>query len=260
MSDKKNRKQKKASSEQVVVAEQKENVSTPETKKTKVTINIKREDFKKIAIVLVILVVGLPLLDLLIQLSILNRYAAFVGNTQVLRQSYEQDLELKYGQNVVQDLIVEKIILNEMEKKKIVVDEQKVTTEFDNIKNQFSSEEEFNSLLKSERMTVDELKRRIKLKIGLDEIVKSEVADPKEEEIKAFFDQNATQYQGQKYEDVKDQIKETLKTALVAEKGDSWISDQLVAYNTSKNLTLPENNQYKFLGSFNLLSKLFGGN
>lgn len=222
--------------------------------------NIKKDTVKKVLIVVGVIVVAIPLLDFLIQISILNRYAAFVGNSQVTRSEYERELDLKYGQSIVQDLVVEKLIFNEMAKKGIKVDEARITTELDGIKSQFSSEDEFKTLLASERLTVEELQKRITLKLGLDEIVKSDVKEPTDEDAKTYFDQNADSFKDKKFDDVKAEIKTSLASSALTSAGDSWINARLKEYKAQNNLTLPENNKYQILGSANLLARLLGWN
>ncbi|WKZ30192.1 MAG: SurA N-terminal domain-containing protein [Candidatus Dojkabacteria bacterium] len=230
------------------------------TKKAPVKIAFKKTNLTKILIVAIALLVLIPLLDLLIQFSIIGRYAAFVGQTQVTRNSYEKELERRYGQAIIQDLIVEKIIANEVKTQNIAVNEERVTQELDGIKSQFSGEEEFQEILKAENLTEEEVKARIRLQLGLQEIVRASMTPITDESIQSYYDQNKQLYEGQTFEESKESIRKSLEDAELSTKGDEWLNGKLTALSADNNLTLTANKQYKFFQSINLIGKLFGRN
>jgi hypothetical protein len=260
MSKKASKLQKK-SVEAVAPAKKEAVVDAPvAAKKAPVKIAFKKTNLTKVLIAAIAVLVLIPLLDLLIQFSIIGRYAAFVGPSQITRSTYEKELERRYGQAIVQDLMVEKIIANEIKTKNIQISEDKIKAEFDTIKSQFSTEEEFQEILKTENLTEQEVLSRIRLQLGLQEVVRSTITPVTEESVKAYYDQNKDLYTGQAYDAVKESIRQKLEESALSTKGDEWLNGKLGELKADNNLTLAANKQYKFFQSFTLIGKLFGGN
>ncbi|GEM_PF-2948742 len=229
--------------------------------KSKVSFALKKGDLQKIAIIVGVLVIGIPVLDAIIQFSLFQRYAAFVGNNQVTRSEYELALERSYGQTVLNDLIVEKIVLNEINTKGISVDEAKITENITTIKAQFASDTEYQTALKSESLSEEQLKSRIRLQLGLELIVKPTLVEIKDEDLKKYFDDNKESlYKDKTFEESKTAIKETIQSTELSAKTNEWVTGKLKEFSIANNLTLSENRSYKIFNSVPLVSKLLTGN
>lgn len=224
-------------------------------------ITLKKGNVLKIALIIVAIIIAIPVIDALIQFSIIGRYAAFVGGSQITRSDYTKELEKQYSASVIQGLIVQQLITNEASAQKINIGNDKVEEQVANLKKQFSTEAEFNSALTSENLSLEDLKKNIKLQLALTEIVKPSITPIKDTDAKAYYDQNKdTQFKDKKFEDVKATIVTTLESSQASQKKNDWISAKIAAFNKENDLTVDANKQYKLFNSFGLIARLFGRN
>jgi peptidyl-prolyl cis-trans isomerase SurA len=101
----------------------------------------------------------------------------------------EQDLK-KIRENVINQMIEEKLILSEAKKLDIKVDETKIDARIEKIKQSFSSAEEFEMALATQGLTIKDLRDRFHdqeiMRVAVDYFVRSKIdIDP--QEIKQFY-------------------------------------------------------------------------
>lgn len=104
-------------------------------------------------------------------------------------QSYlaqsKQDLlsQEEIKKETINQLIDEKIILQEAKKKDIKINENELNDAFEEIKKKYSSEEEFNSSLQKQNLTCEEFKKQLKDYILREKVIQQEVISSIQEKM-----------------------------------------------------------------------------
>lgn len=140
----------------------------------------------------------------------------------MISQQQEIDFESEDGKEmlgrleeyVLENLIVEKVLIQEAREMGYEVTKEDVEKELEEIIFQFGSEEEFEELLKENNIELDELKETINNEMIVNEYVENELDEIKvsEEEAKAIYDQYKEGNQDMPdFEDIKEQIIEDTK-------------------------------------------------
>ncbi len=97
--------------------------------------------------------------------------------------------ELMYnqvGKQAVDNLVTEQLIRDELENKEIDVKDADVDAKINDIKKQIGSDAAFNQALSVQGMTIDQLKKQIKLQLGLEKLVEPSTESAKlQEEVYA---------------------------------------------------------------------------
>ena len=95
------------------------------------------------------------------------------------RSTYQgDDLEEKMKtakKDILNQLIEDKLLLQEAIKQELTVDEKEVNKLIDKLKNNFNSEDEFHNVLASQNVTLNDLKKRYKEQLLIKKIVSKEV-------------------------------------------------------------------------------------
>lgn len=222
-------------------------------------ISVKKSTLVRIGIIALIVIIGIPLLDLIIQVSITSRYAAIVGMNSVPRSAYIKELENQYGQDTIDQLVIEAIVKEEARKQNVEVTAQEIEDRQKSIITTFESEEAYDSALGERAWTRETHKEIIKVQLYLEKIIGAG-AIPTEDEVKKFYDEykDEEDYKGKKFEEVKDSIKQLLIDTDVDTRSREWLNDKYSKYNQTNNLTNPDNKGYQFLKSVSLINAVFG--
>jgi foldase protein PrsA len=112
--------------------------------------------------------------------------AATVNGSPITRLSLIKMLEKEAGKGLLDSLITEKLIQNEAIAKNIIISEDDVNSEIDKIKAQVTSQgDTFEAALEAQGMTLDVLKKQIKLQKEIEALLADKVS---------VTDQEVTQY------------------------------------------------------------------
>lgn len=95
--------------------------------------------------------------------------------------------------SMVDTLITEALVNQEAKKAKITVTDQDLNAEIDEIKKQFSSDEEFEFILMQNQMTIDQLKDQMRMQVQIEKLFEPQI-EIKEEDIKRYFEENIEQF------------------------------------------------------------------
>jgi hypothetical protein len=161
---------------------------------------------------------------------------AVVNGEEILRKEYEAsiksvvegyqqqgvDMDSKEGkelinqakQGVLDELIQHKILVQDAEKQGYEASEKDVDEQLDQIKEQFSTDEEFEAALEQYQITLDGLKEQISTQIKVEQYTAKEVGEitVTEEELEAFYEEFSKQSDDPPaYEEAKPQIEQHLK-------------------------------------------------
>jgi parvulin-like peptidyl-prolyl isomerase len=147
---------------------------------------------------------------------------AIVGSTPVTRFEIWNRLEKSYGAQALDDVVNEKILDSAIAKSGVKVDQAKVDEQVKALETQFESLGGLDAALEQRGMTRSELTKQVKTQLAVEEILKDKV-NPKDDEVKAAFDEAATTtYKDKKFEDVKDQVRDELVQTKLVEAFRNW--------------------------------------
>ena len=145
--------------------------------------------------------------------KVINRTVATVNGEIILLDEYKKKTELFVDQykkiargeeveskieeikkEILNQMIDEKLMSQEAEKKKIKISKRKLEKGVDNVKDRFSGGEEFKKELKRQKITQKEFKEKIRKQLMIMELidmaVRSKISEPTAAEIEEFYKTN----------------------------------------------------------------------
>ncbi|WP_421384827.1 SurA N-terminal domain-containing protein [Bacillus salacetis] len=153
-------------------------------------------------------------------------YNTLLSQTQMQYQQMGQDptseeLAPKLKESTIDSLIGQTLLLQEAEKHGYKASDEEIQKEIDTLKANYEDEEQFEEILKSNGLTMDELKSEVANNIKYTAYIDNEleVEEVKDEDVKAYYDQYAEQSSGSEdteaqmpeFDEVKDQIRQQLE-------------------------------------------------
>lgn len=96
---------------------------------------------------------------------------ALVNNYPISRFELNQLMYKRVGQEALENLIVDKLIIQELSVKRVTVSDDEVAKKIEEIKTQIGSQESFDQALAIQGMTQDQLKGQIKIQLALEKLV-----------------------------------------------------------------------------------------
>lgn len=154
----------------------------------------------------------------------------FVDQTPITRIEMYKLLEKKYGQELREQLIVEKLVLNEAVRRNVSMGEDEINGELKKIEEQFGGKEVFDSWLTQQRLTLDDLKKDIKLKSLVFKMFEGNIKIT-DEEINKYVEENRDQLMAQfnestpNEEALKKEVREILKTQKITQEFRTWLEN-----------------------------------
>ncbi|QOR67262.1 SurA N-terminal domain-containing protein [Cytobacillus suaedae] len=137
-------------------------------------------------------------------------YAQRGMNVEDLEEAQVKEME----QQVVNQLVNTKLLLQAAEKNNINATEEEVEQSLVQIKGQFENDEEFNSALEANNLTIAQLEKQIADELKINQYITENTAEVtvKEEEIVAMYDQYKEQSEEvPAYEEVKAQLEQQIQ-------------------------------------------------
>jgi len=120
-------------------------------------------------------------------------------------------LKTRAGKQVLEQMITEKLILQEAKKRKVTISDKQIDDRVAQIKKQFPDEKAFQDNLNANNMTIDQVREQLKLQLIVKELLKKKLV-PTDAEMKTYFERNKdTVYKDKKYKDVKKDIEGNLR-------------------------------------------------
>ena len=109
-------------------------------------------------------------------------------------------------QQAINELVQEEVLLQSAKEKGYDVSDEIIAEELEQIKAQFSTDEEFQIALEQNKLTEDELKSMIVSELQIEKFIKNEIPEVTviDEEIQQMYDQYKVQYETQKGEDTEE--------------------------------------------------------
>ncbi len=114
-----------------------------------------------------------------------------VGERKITHDKLYSRLYSLFGEEVLSQMIEELLVLEEADSRGLEIDESEVERELGFIKEDFADEENYSRFLIQEGLTEEELKRRIRVELMKNEMVKSDYdIEVTENEIEDYFEEN----------------------------------------------------------------------
>lgn len=154
-----------------------------------------------------------------------NEYNDALSISQMQFTSMGQDptteeLAKQLKDYTLESIVGQTLIMQEIEKKGYEAKEEDITKQLDTLKAQYESDEAFEEALKTNSLTLDQLKEQIADTVKYDQYVKNDlkVEEVTDEEVKEYYDSMASSSEESAETPKYDDVKETLKTNLERQK------------------------------------------
>ena len=174
---------------------------------------------------------GLPLIVLLILGGLMYYFKGqfipvVVNGTPIFRGTLISELEKKSGKETLDNLVIETLILQEAKKQKVVVSDEEINTEVSKVEKSITdSGSTLIEALKTEKMTLEDFQKQIKLQKIVEKIVLTTII-VSDEEVKTYMDINKlTLPEGTTAEEFQQQTKDSLLQQKKSEAVNKWITD-----------------------------------
>lgn len=202
----------------------------------------KPRTFPKKAGYLIAVILGVGLL-----LFFGSRYlvVAWVDQKPITRFEYYKALDQRFGKDLKEELIVQKLLENEADRKNIAISPQELQTEITKIEEQQGGADKLNQILQAQNISRDEFNKLIKLQLVRTKLF-SEGAEASEEAVRQYIEENKdalpigqdaqgnSQDPGQD-ENLKNSIKDQLKQQKINQNFSTWLQENLQGSRVMRN-------------------------
>ncbi|MBX4187050.1 MAG: SurA N-terminal domain-containing protein [Candidatus Doudnabacteria bacterium] len=152
--------------------------------------------------------------------------AATVDGHIISRLSVVKRLEKQSGSSVLNSLIDDQLISNAAANKKITISEDEINAKLDKIKSQVeASGSDMDTALKNAGLTAAELRQQIVLQLKLEKLL-SDKLNVSDEEVAKYIADNKVTIAAGKEKEIKDQVREQIKTQKFNNEATTYLSDQ----------------------------------
>lgn len=156
---------------------------------------------------------------------------AWVDNNPVTRISLYQNLEKRYGKDAREQLIVEKLVSSEAQKRKVSVSSDELNAELTKTQEKYGGADQFNQLLQGQNVSIDEVKSQIKLQLLMNKMFGANI-NISDEEVDKYIQENSAALsletkEASEVAKIKLETKEDLKQQKVNEEIGKWIDEAL---------------------------------
>lgn len=135
---------------------------------------------------------------------------ATVDGEPIRRAEYDRAVAGAEGEQILDGLITEKLVLAEAQRRGITVDDGKTASLLDEQKQAFQSDEEYQAALRQAGLTEDDLRKRLRLTDMLRQMV-ADQTQVTEDEISGAYTNQQDRFQGQTLDQARDRIREDLQ-------------------------------------------------
>ena len=150
---------------------------------------------------------------------------ATVNGEKISEDEFGQRLRQQAGRQILEDIITEKLILQEAQEMKVSVNEKEIDDKITELKKNFPDEKAFENNLESNNMTLAQAKVQLKIRLLTEKMM---IMDAKvsKEEIQAYYDQNKdTIYKDSSLKKVSTEIADEIKQQKVLRSSQEWLSN-----------------------------------
>lgn len=153
-------------------------------------------------------------------------FAATINGKPIFRYELNQRMTKSFGKEVLENLIVEKLIAEEAAKNNIVVTQQEIDDEVSRLSENLGPDTKLEDVLSFQGMTLEDLKEQLRLKIQVNKILNNEVA-VSDEEIEDFVKNNAQMLSATDSGEQKNEARSLLMEQKINQAFGTWIDEAI---------------------------------
>lgn len=167
------------------------------------------------------------LLGLAALLALGSRYlvVAWVDNKPITRFEFYKSLDQKYGKDVKEQLIVERLIEEEAIKRGVRISDNDMNNEISKIEKEQGGKEKLDQILQIQNISNTEFRKLVRLQLLRQKMFGQNI-EVKEDEVKKFLEENKEQFP-EVNDQVRNQVKEQLKQQKLGADFNKWLQDTL---------------------------------
>ncbi len=158
------------------------------------------------------IILGVIVLSVLAFLSARYLVVAWVDGKPVTRIETYQELDKRYGKDIMEELVVEKLLLSEADKKGVSVNPDEVNAEIKKIEDQQGGSDQLSQVLAAQGITRDDLNKLIKLQLLRQTLFGKDVKVTTED-VDKYIEDNK-----QQLPEINDQLKKSINDQLMQQK------------------------------------------
>lgn len=149
---------------------------------------------------------------------------AVVNGSPIYSWQYVKVLNQTAGKQVIDQLVVEKLIAQEADNQKVMLTTEEVDAEFSRLDTQFESAGGLDAFLSTQGLKREDIKNQLELNLKVQKIVAGKV-NVTDEEVATYYQENKADYADQKEDEAKVQIKQMLADQALQQQVGTWIQD-----------------------------------
>jgi foldase protein PrsA len=154
---------------------------------------------------------------------------AWVDNKPISKLELYGELDKRYGEDLRQELIVEKLIVSEASRNRINVSNDEINSEISKIETQQGGADKLNQILEIQKISRDDFLKLVKLQLLKQKLFGKDI-NITDEEVNSYLETNkdALAAGNQTVDDkFKEGVKEQLKQQKVNENFNKWLTENL---------------------------------
>ena len=151
---------------------------------------------------------------------------AIVDKQPIFRLALDRELEKQGGQQVLDTMINQALVLQEARRLKVNVTQTEIEAKVAEVTSQIEAQgSNLESFLTTQGLSRKDFEKQVKIQLIIDEIIGKKI-EISEEELSTYFEENKDYFEaGTKFEDVRAQIEEELKQQEVVTQFQKWIEE-----------------------------------
>jgi parvulin-like peptidyl-prolyl isomerase len=192
------------------------------------------------------LILGALILALLAYFGVKYFVVAWVDKKPITRFEYYQNLESRYGKDTKEQMITEKLILDEAQGKGVSVSDKEIQDEINKFVAQQGGQAQLDQILQMQGLNMDQLKRLVRLQLLRQKLFGNNIT-VSDQELSQYIEQNkqsllpdkdqlATDSANPEISDAqKAQIKDQLKQQKINDAFQTWLTQTLQSSRVQRN-------------------------
>lgn len=149
---------------------------------------------------------------------------AVVNGSPIYSWQYVKVLNQTAGKQVMDQLVVEKLIAQEADKQKVTLTNEEVDAEFARLDKQFESAGGLDAFLATQGLAKADIRNQLELNLKVQKIVAGQV-NVTDEDVSKYYAENKADYKDLKADEAAVQIKQMLADQALQQQVGTWIQD-----------------------------------
>lgn len=124
-------------------------------------------------------------------------FQSFKKRLTTMGQQFPEERAKDINKSLIEDMISRELLMQNSKKKGIKISDDELKKEIDTIKSRFPSEDHFNQMIKSQNMTMDDIKTDVRKGITIKKLIKNDIEDKvsvDEKTVEDYYKNNSAQF------------------------------------------------------------------